>query len=914
MARVFAERLGEVRRRGSTTAVIRLWLRTLPGLVFGALHRRWKALRARFGPRAEPGPVTGPGADPGPVNGPGSAGHRLHDSGAGPTPVPPLPRKESHPMDRWTQDLSYGARMLYRSPGFTGAAVLTLALGIGLNATIFSFVDALLFRPLPEIEKPSRLVALYTGDGEYLGVSSYMDYGDIRDRNRTFEGLAAFKPLSMDLSTGDLTERAPGQLVTGNYFEVLGVEPVLGRLLGPSDDDDIGGEPVAVIGHGLWQRRFAADPGAVGTEVRLNGRAFTVVGVAPEGFQGTLLEGPELFVPMMMQPHFMPTYGNLLERRGWGGILVVGRLAQGTDIEQARADLDSIAGWLREQYPDFTARREYRLVPFGESRLPPAVLAIVERLGAMLSAVVGLVLLVACINVASLLLARSERRRGEIAIRRALGAGRGRIVRQLLVESTVLSLVGGVAGLLVALAGTRMLGVLPLPLEIEYAVDLRVVGYTTAIAVLTGLLFGLAPALKMGGTDPAKQIRSEAGSRGGRGRWRVGKVLIAGQVALSVLVLVCAGLFIRSLRSLQATDPGFDPSGVAVAAVDPTRQGYDEARVAGFYRALLERVRALPVAREASLVNALPGPFTDNVVGITLEGAARDPDRPTILSIHIVADRYFETMGIPLLRGRTFASDDDADATSVMVVNRTAARLIEGRTGEPALGSRVGFSGREGPWVQVVGVVADTRSRGLQAEPPPLAYTPLWQAIGRSDMASRMTLLSRTIGDPGAALPAFREVVRRLDPSLPVVDAGTLEEHFSETLATERFTALLLSFFGLLAVALAAVGLHGILAYSVSQRTGELGIRMALGATADDLRRLVTRQGLAIVAAGAVVGLAGAAAASRLLEGFLHGVRPLDPLTYGAVGLGLAMVALVASWLPARRATSVDPMAALRQE
>lgn len=910
MQQVFAERLREVRRRAGARGVARLWARTLPGLVGGALQRRW---RRRGTPRGVslPAKSGSPGSsDPIPHE-----PHDCDDSGAGRTPGPPLPGKESPLMDRWIQDLRYGARMLARSPGFTATAVLTLALGIGVNATIFSLVDALLFRPLPGIEEPGRLVALYTGDGDYLGVSSWMDYRDIRERNRTFQALAAFKPLRMDLSAGQLTERVSGQIVTGNYFEALGVEPAAGRLLGPADDDEIGGEPVAVLGHGLWTRRFGADPGVVGRQVRLNGRAFTVVGVTAEGFRGPVLSAPELFAPMMMQPHFMPTYGNLLERRGWGGIQVFGRLEEGVGIEQARADLGSIAAWLREQFPGFTADREYRLVPFGESRLPPDVVGAVEKLSGMLSAVVALVLLVACINVASLLLARAEGRRGEIAVRRALGAGKGRIVRQLLVESVMLALLGGAAALLVALAGTRLLETLPLPFEVEFGVDLRIVGYTAAVATSTGLIFGLAPALKMGRTEPAAQIRQESGRRAGRGgRWRVGKVLIAGQVALSMLVLVCAGLFLRSLRSLQTTDPGFDPTGVAVATLDPTLQGYDDARVGDFYRALIERIRGLPGVEEATLVNALPGPFSENVAGIAIEGVAPDPERPTVIGVQVVAPGYFETMGTSVLRGRGFTSEDDGDAPGVVVLSRAGARLLQQRTGEPALGTRISFSGSDGPWVEVVGVVADSRTRGLQNQPPPLAYTPLWQAIGRTGMASRMTLVLRTGGDPTAALPAVREVVRELDPNLPVVDAGTLQGHLAETLAIERLSALVLSLFGALAVALAAVGLHGILAYSVSQRTGELGVRMTLGATAGDLRGLVTRQGLGVVAAGGAVGLAGAVAASRLLAGFLHGVRPLDPITYGAVLVVLAGVALVASYLPARRATSVDPMSALRRE
>ncbi len=817
-------------------------------------------------------------------------------------------------MDRLLQDLRYAARLLRKSPGFTLAATLTLAVGIGANTAMFSLVNGLLLRPLPLVEEPDRLVAVYTSDGGSPGVSSYMDYRDFRDRMGSVLGLAAYKPRLADLSTGGVAERVQAMLVTGNYFEILGIEPAAGRLLAPRDDEVPDAHALAVISHGLWTRRFAADPDLIGGAIHINGREFAVLGVTPPGFRGTWLEsGPDVYVPLMMQAHMMPGTGSLLDNRGWGGILMLGRLAPEQSTERARAELESTGEWISANFTE-SATRQYHMVSMQEGTLLPEVRGVVVRLNWLLMAMVGLVLLVACVNVANLLLARATTRKREIALRQALGAGRSRIVVQLLAESLLLGLMGGVAGVLVGAWGARLFQLIPLGIEIDTALDGRVLLFALVTSLGTGLLFGLAPAWRATGADLVPRLRS-GGTRGrSGGQSLVGRGLVVAQVALSILLLVAAGLFARTLINLQTVDLGFEASSLAAVGVNPALQGYTADEIASVFTRLVDSLGAMPGVTAVSYVNSLPGPDNDDVTSFAIEGYEPGEGDPQPRAyFNLVGPGYFPTVGIPLVRGRGFGPGDDQAAPLVAVVNETLAGRFEGATGRSALRARVGLSGPGQPMFEIVGVAADSKTGPLRAAVRPTLYLPQLQAL-RSSLASRMMVVARTSREPATIIPAMRAAVQAIDPTLPTFDALTVESHLSSTLAQERLSAMAILIAAALALALALVGLYGLLAYSVSRRTGELGIRMALGARAGDVVRLVLNQGLLLVGIGLVIGLSGAAATSRLLAGFLYGIEGLDPAVYAGVAVLLAVVALIAAWVPARRATRVDPVVALRVE
>jgi len=865
--------------------MVGLWARTLPGVVRAAFLERTD------GWREEPHGAAGPAAQP-------------------PQPASSwLPRKDRNLMDRLGQDFRYGLRSLARSPGFTAIAVLTLGIGIGINTVVFSLVNALLFRPLPHVEEPSRLAVMFSADGGSLGVASYMDYLDFRERTKAFDGFAAHKPLSMDLSTQDGTERISGMIVTEEYFSVLGVRPAAGRFFAPEDNDEVDAETVVVLGHEFWQSAFGGDRDVVGQTVRLNGRNFTIIGVAPDGFRGTFLESrPAVFAPMMMQPHFMPSSGNLLNRRGWGGILTVGRLAEGVTLEQARTDFTSIADWLRAEYPQIASQREYVLVPLDQATILPNNRATVVQLGQLLLGVVGLVLLVACVNIANLSLARSLRRRREMAVRSAIGAGRGRLVRQLLIESVMLASFGGAVAVTLAFSSEGVLKSLPLPFDLDVGVDIRILAFAMGMSVLTGLLFGIVPAVSASRIDLATYMQGSGANSGRSGRQRLTSALVVAQVALSIVLLVGAGLLARTLVNLGSNDLGFDTDNIVVAAVDPTLQGYRGAEVTSYYSRLMERVEASPAVASASLISALPSGGSDSM-GFHIEGF-ESPDR-LFINFLVAGSRYFETMGIPMLAGRDFGATDDGRGEPVVILNQRAAERFRSLTGREALGAGISFDGPDGPFGRVVGVAADSRTSSVRADPVPMAYVPHAQTPGWS----RMTLLARSsTATTDSALGAVRVAFRETDPNVPVVGVTALSAYLDSTLVNERLSAGLLGFSALLALVLASIGLYGVLSYSVGQRNVELGIRMALGAQTGDVRRMVVRQGMVLVLFGVTLGLAAAAASSSLLSGFLFGISSLDATTYiGAIAI-LAVAALMACYVPARRATRVDPLTALRSD
>jgi len=870
MLDVFAARCEEVRRRRGVSGVLLLWARTLPGLLRAAALERMESR----------------------------------------SPSPRLPRKGSNPMDRLLQDLRYGARTLLRSPGFTAVAVLTLGLGIGVNTSVFSLVNALLLRPLPQVQEPSRLVVMFTGDYGYVGVSSYMDYLDFTERSRTLSGFAAYKPRGVDFTGDQETQRIEGMMVSANYFDVLGVQPRLGRFFVAADDDEPGAETVAVLSHELWQSAYGGDPDVVGGTVRLNGLAFDIIGVAPEGFRGTSLDSrPQVFVPMMMQPHLMPSSGNLLDQRGWGGIQTVGRLADGVSLQQARDDFAATADWLRETYPRTAGERGYGLHPLAEATLFPEHRQMAVGLSTVLAALMGLVLLVACVNVANLMLSRALRRRREIAVRQALGAGRGRLVRQLLIESLTLAALGGLVGLALALAGRGVLEGLPLPFVLDFGVDSRILAFTALITLLTGVGFGVFPAVAATRVDLSGPMRSA--QPGGRDRrFSLGAGLVVAQVALSLVLLVAAGLFVRTFVALASSDPGFDPENVVVAAVDPSLQGYEVGAVRDYYARLTDRVGAIPGIRTVSLAGALPA-GGDDMLSYHVENAETGDDA-IYTDILVVSPGYFETLAIPLTRGRAFRVTDDADAPRVLIVNEAAARSIAELVPGDPMDARISFSGPDGPWMRIVGVAADSKNRSLREDPRPLMYGAAAQGM---DMWPGLVLLARTDGVRAeSVIPSLREALREVDPNVPAFQTGTLDQQLAGSLSTERLLAGLIGFAALLALLLASIGLYGVLAYSVSRRTREMGIRLALGARTGSVRAMIVRRALLLVGIGTVLGVAASMAAASALAGFLYGVSPTDPITYGAVVATLVAVALAASYVPARRATRVDPLVALRAE
>jgi macrolide transport system ATP-binding/permease protein len=819
------------------------------------------------------------------------------------------------------QDLRYGSRMLLKTPGFTAVAVFSLAIGIGANTAIFTIVDKVLIRKLP-VEEPDRLVIVSFGSGRGGStVFSYPDFADYRARNDVFEGLACYTPRALTLNEAGQAERIQGMLVSGNYFTALRVRPVLGRGFLPGEDKTRGSHPVVVLGYGLWQRRFAADPALVGKTVNLNGSRFTVVGIAPSEFRGTIPGiAPDVYVPIMMQGQVSPSwkidplFGPRSRSLSW--LEVLGRLQPGVSPEQAAAAMTVLANQIGRANPgpDGTVRSGPKIVLEDGSRGQTNLLRDLRFPLQMLMTTVGLILLITCANVANLLLARAGTRHKEIAIRLAAGAGRMRLIRQLLTESLLLAGLGGAAGLmLAAVIGGLLVGFTPpnnlSSLTLDNRLDLRVLGFTLGLSLLTGIVFGLAPALIASRPDlvPAlKDVTTLFGKRVRRLSLR--NLLVVGQVALSVIVLVGAGLCVRSLKNLQSIDAGFDPSRVLVMSVDVSLSGYSNERGLRFFSQLVERVSALRGVEAASLGARMPlgGPAMNLLAKI--EGYVPQPGENMTFDFNIVGPDYFRTMKVPLLQGREFLPSDTAAAPKVAIINETAARRFwpgQNPVGRRLADSRAFF---DTDLKEVVGVVKDSKYRQVTEEAQPAVYVPLPQ-----DYRAGMALHVRTAGDPGTMLAIVGHEVQALDASLPVYDVKTLEEQKNGSLYTSRVAASLLTVFGLLALLLAAVGLYGVMAYTVNCRTREIGIRLALGAQGHEVRRLVMAEGTALVMTGLALGLGGALAATRLVETFLFGVTPTDPVTYVGAAMLLAIVAWFANYLPAREASRTDPLIAIRQ-
>ena len=822
-------------------------------------------------------------------------------------------------MNAFRQDAQYGLRMLAKNAGTTAVVILSLALGIGANTTIFSVVNSLLFRP-PAVEQPGLLVDVWLHNKKASGLLNgyyglnFPDFAYYRDHNSVFSGLAADAGDGTTLiwSRDGQGEALQGLLVSANYFSVLGVKPQLGRTFLPEEDKPGVAQPVAMVSQAFWRERLGGDPSALSKPMMLNGHTYTVVGVVPASFHGVMIgSAPDVWVPMGMQPAVLP--GADLTSRSSYWLEAYGRLKPGVTRPQAQANLLVLSGQVAHSYPN--TNKDIEALAYPATLIPGPFRGFLSIITAALMAVVGLVLLIACANAANVLLAQASGRWREMAVRSALGATRWRLVRHSLTESVLLGCFGGVAGLLLAaIAAPLLLRLKPpgIPVSLEIPVDWRVLTFTLAVSVLTGVIFGLAPALRASRLDLVSSLK-EGTPASGRGKSRLRSVLVTVQVSVCLVLLIGAGLCLRSLVNAQSIDPGFDVNNALVASLDVEAFGYHEARGRAFYKDLLDRVAALPGVRAVSLADMLPLGTANRTEGVTIEGSpAPRPGEPgPAVDDVFVAPGYFRAMGMPLLRGRDFTARDIQGAPRVVIINDAMAARFWPH--QDPLGRRVITGGQEGPGgrqaSEVVGVVKTGKYRTLGEDPQPFMYKPCWQ-----NYVPQVRLVVRTQADPASVIAGMRRAVQALDPNLALYDVETLKQLMLLPLFPAHATGLLLGVFGGLALLLATMGLYGVMSYLVAQRTREVGIRMALGARGTDVFKLVLGTGMRQTLAGIVIGLAGALAVTRLLASLLYGIRPTDVVTFAGVSLLLVGVASLASYVPARRATRVDPMVALRHE
>jgi putative ABC transport system permease protein len=817
---------------------------------------------------------------------------------------PAWPRRESM-RSGLANDVRHGLRLLAHKPGFTFLAVLALSLGIGANTVAFTFVKAMLFGSLP-VREPQTLIRIYGREAagmEYSAVS-YADYLDLRERAGFLDGILLEKLAPLNLGTERGSERIWGYVVSGGYFDVLGVAPALGSFFHEESESEK--QPFAVLGYGFWKSAFGSDPGVIGETVRLNGYPFTIVAVAPESFTGSNVAlAPALWAPASMTDELIPGY-DLRDRR-YRGFQSLARLSPGIGVEEARRRLDVIARGLEAELPDSNRGFSFSVLPESEGGVHPIMRGGLVGFSGMLVTVVVLVLVLACANVAGLLLARGFHRRKETSLRLALGATRGRLVRQLLTESVLLSLVAGVVGIGIAWGALRVFSSLrpptDIPIFLPLSLDGRILSFTVGVTLATGILFGLAPALQA--SRPALVPALKEGRGGGpSGRSVLRSALVVGQIALTTVLLVGTGLFLRSLGNAHDIDLGFDPRGVVMASVDLGLQHYEDERGRVFFRQLSERLRAIPGVESVGCANMIPFDFNINTNDVAPEGYQPPPGGgyPSV-DRNVVSAGYFTTMRVPLLDGRDFSETDTADSPPVVIINETLARRFW--PDDRAVGKRLGRT----KMYEVVGVVGDGKYLTLGEEPRPVVFYPHSQ---RNDLD--MTFVLRSRGEPEALLDQVREVFTSLDPDLPVYNAMPLPEHLRIALAPAQVGAALLGSFGLLALILASIGLYGIVAFRVAQQTFEIGIRRALGARPSDIVRSVLKSGMILALAGLGLGLLASAAASRLAVSLLYGTSALDPIAFAGAPLVLASSALVACLVPALRALGVDPIEALHYE
>jgi macrolide transport system ATP-binding/permease protein len=816
-------------------------------------------------------------------------------------------------MDSLIKDIRYAVRGLLKRPGFVAIAVITLALGIGANTAIFSLVNTVLLRSLP-VERPGEIVSVAVrGKDDSFSAFSHPNYIDFRDRNDVLAGFFIYRFEPLSLSREGVNERVWAYLVSGNYFDVLGVKAIQGRTFLPEEDKTPLSHPVVVLSYDSWQRRFGGDPSVIGRDVLINNRQFRVIGVVPQAFKGTeVVYTPEMWIPAAMLEWTEPG-STWLNNRASKNFFGVGRLKPGVDAQQAEASLNLLGQQLAKEYPDTNEGQVIKIGPTGF--IIPDLRGAVVNFTWVLMAAVGLVLLVTCTNLAGLMLARATDRRREIAIRLAMGANRLRLIRQLLTESVLLSFVGGAAGVFLALWIIKLLLALKppidFPLAIDVAVDWRVLLFSVAVSIAAGVIFGLAPSLQATRPNITTALKDTA-AQGGAAKTRLRSVLVVAQIAISLVVLIAAGLVVRTLQQLQTMNPGFDPNNALTMSFDLGLQGYDDARGQQFYRQLIERVQSLPGVESAVVANYLPLSLNFNSGNIYIEGkpVERGENAPLAM-VASAGTGYFKTLATPILQGREFTEQDQEKSELVAVVNETFVRRLmpELQNISEAVGKRFSFGGPDRPLRRIVGVAKDGKYFNIAEDPRSFVWTPMSQ-----DYSSGGILVVRTKGNPESLFGPVRSQVQSLDPNLPIFDSKTLTMHMQFALFPSKVAATVLGVFGLVALMLAAIGVYGVTSYAVAQRTHEIGIRLALGAQLSDVLRLVLRQGLILTIIGVAIGLLGAYVAMRAITSVLYGVSATDPLTFVFVSGLLIAVALIACYVPARRATKVDPLVALRNE
>jgi len=822
-------------------------------------------------------------------------------------------------MDSILQDLKFGFRTLGHSPGFTAVAILSLALGIGANTAIFTLTDAVFLHPLP-VEEPSRVLEVYTVDHATKATTislartpvSYKNFLDFRDQNDVFSGLAGFVPSAVTLTGRGQAKQENVVLASANYFDVLGVKPFLGRTFTPDEDQKPGADNVAVLSYSAWTDQFGSDRGILGQTISLNTTPYTVVGVAPPNFKGTFTVGDpdQVWLPISMHGQVVPSqFEGLFNERRFRVVNVFGRLKPGVTEKQALVELRTIATRLEQQYPKDNNGRTAEVSSLNENAL-----GFIPRdrllLGSIaLMAVVGLVLLIACVNLANLLMARSSKRAREMGIRTALGAGRERLIRQLLTESLLLSIAGGACGLAIGSAGAQLLwSFRPTFLQannLDLKMDLRVFGFTAAVTLLTGILFGVAPALRASVPDLSGVLKS--GGRGGTeafGRSPMRSVLVVFEVALALVALIGAGLFIRSMQKVQQVDPGFESKNLFTVGFDVTSHHYALDGAIQFFRAVMDRAAATPGVQSAAL--ATNPPLQGGLLATTLrEGEFVSPEHGgTLLLVNAITPEFFDTVGIPLVSGRNFTQFDRAGSTKVAVVSQMMAQMLW--PGENPIGKRFSFA-TDPSLREVVGVVKNSAQISIGERPQGVAYLPLEQQFNAA-----VVLFVRTRSAPAATMSAVLARVQPLDNDLLLANPTAIQDAIAQGLWAPRMGAALFGLFGLLGMVLASIGIYGVMAYMVAQRTNEIGIRMALGARPADVLRLVVGQGMRLAVAGIAAGVLCALALTRLMETLLFDVSTTDPVTFLGVSGVLAAVAFLAGWLPALRASRIDPVLALR--
>ncbi len=865
--------------RGPRGSVTRLWLRTVLDLVLSAVAVRWSSLR-----RSAPAQRRRP-----PKRGVGDMMHSI------------------------LQDVRFAIRGFARRPGFTTIVVVTLALGVGANTAIFSVVYGTLLKPLP-YDSPARLVRLWgVNDGvlQEGGTIAYLNFVDWYEQSSVFDRAAAYDEWNVSLTGVDQAERLQGARVNTEFFDVLGISPGLGRFFLPEEDID-GRDDVVVLNHGLWIRKFGGDSSVVGRAIALNGRLHTVVGVAPASFEDPLLSGPGSSLPEIWRPLGFGGLGlDDLPNRGSSSYTAIARLRPGVSRSQAQAELDLIAERLKQEYPMHNAGVTVAVLPLWDTMVGDVRQSLWLLLGA-----VAFVLAIAAANVGSILLGRAADRTRETALRAALGASRGRLMRQFLIEALALAFTGGALGVVLALAIRDVVAGLAasaVPRAATVDLNLAVFTFTVVATVLTGLFCGAAPVLQLRETSLSKSLQE--GGRGAAGSSaraaRVRGTLVTAEVALALLLLLGAGMLIRSFWNLQRVDVGIDPTNVLTFDLQLPSQSYpEETKIVTFYRDVVERLDALPGVRGTAAVNILPlsGGFDCNTVHAT-DKPTPPPGEGVCPEVRTITPQYFDVMGLTVLQGRSLLESDDAASTNVAVVNQTLAERLW--PGEPVLGKR--FSTGGGDSVQVVGVVGEEKHLSLTEQPTPRAYVAHAQGV-IPWQTRRLTVVVRSPRDPTLLVAAVRREVAAMDPNLPLSRVRTMEDVIAESVAAPRFRTWLLGSFAMLALALAAVGIYGVISYSVAQRNREMAIRIALGAARPSILGLVLRQGMLPVAVGIGVGCVVALGVTRALASFLYGLTPTDPASFVVTPLILALVAVVACLLPAARATRVDPIVALRQE